>query len=117
MSTQKRMGVARAPMIRLRWRKNRTSSRLQRAMAGIRTGLEILATSFCKRFIVHQRGKKLMAAGDALEILWKGESLLAVAKPAGLATIPGRGETDCVVERLSAQLGMPLRLVHRLDKE
>jgi 23S rRNA-/tRNA-specific pseudouridylate synthase len=28
-------------------------------------------------------------------------------KPAGLATIPGRGETDSVLERLAAQLGIP----------
>ena len=45
-------------------------------------------------------------------------------KPAGLATIPGRGETDSVLERLASQLGLPdtgqtdprLRVVHRLDK-
>jgi len=58
-----------------------------------------------------------MARDNQLEILWQGRSLLAVAKPAGLATIPGRGEIDSVVERLSAQLGTKLRLVHRLDKE
>ena len=46
-------------------------------------------------------------------------------KPAGLATIPGRGETDSVLERLGRQLNLPssgttdprVRVVHRLDKE
>lgn len=49
---------------------------------------------------------------------------MAVAKPAGLASIPGRGEDDSVLERLGRQLGLPssgtsdprLRVVHRLDK-
>src|SRR5215218_675214 len=46
-------------------------------------------------------------------------------KPAGLATIPGRGEDDSVLERLGRQLGLPsggsadprVRVVHRLDKD
>ena len=44
---------------------------------------------------------------------------------AGLAVIPGRGESDTVLERLAAQLALPctgtvdprVRVVHRLDKE
>src|SRR6185437_583692 len=60
-----------------------------------------------------------------LEILWTSDDAVAVSKPAGLATIPGRGETDSVLERLAGQLGLPdrgtadprLRVVHRLDKE
>jgi 23S rRNA pseudouridine1911/1915/1917 synthase len=59
-----------------------------------------------------------------LEILFNDDRLVAVAKPAGLATIPGRGETDSVLEQLSLQLNLPcagtadprLRIVHRLDK-
>jgi 23S rRNA pseudouridine955/2504/2580 synthase/23S rRNA pseudouridine1911/1915/1917 synthase len=51
--------------------------------------------------------------------------LVAVEKPAGLATIPGRGETDSLLERLAAQLDLPhkgetdprIRVVHRLDKD
>jgi 23S rRNA pseudouridine1911/1915/1917 synthase len=62
---------------------------------------------------------------DDLPVLWSDDNLVAVAKPAGLATIPGRGETDSVLERLAAQLGLPhagaadprLRVVHRLDKD
>lgn len=60
-----------------------------------------------------------------LEILLDDPHLIAVAKPAGLATIPGRGETDSVLEQLSRQIGLPwagtddprLRVVHRLDKD
>lgn len=60
-----------------------------------------------------------------LNILWSDENLVAVEKPAGLATIPGRGETDSVLQQLAAQLDLPwtgsadprLRIVHRLDKD
>jgi 23S rRNA pseudouridine955/2504/2580 synthase/23S rRNA pseudouridine1911/1915/1917 synthase len=62
---------------------------------------------------------------EALKILWQSPGLIAVEKPAGLATIPGRGEDDSVLERLARQLGMPstgqddprVRVVHRLDKD
>jgi 23S rRNA pseudouridine955/2504/2580 synthase/23S rRNA pseudouridine1911/1915/1917 synthase len=60
-----------------------------------------------------------------IDILQETPDWVAVAKPAGLATIPGRGEDDSVLEALAAQLGLPssgtadprLRVVHRLDKE
>jgi 23S rRNA pseudouridine955/2504/2580 synthase/23S rRNA pseudouridine1911/1915/1917 synthase len=60
-----------------------------------------------------------------LEILLDTPDLVAVHKPAGLATIPGRGETTSVLEQLAAQLGLPssgtadprVRVVHRLDKD
>src|SRR5438477_9942362 len=66
-----------------------------------------------------------MAARDKLTPLLRGAGYLAVNKPAGLAVIPGPGETDSVLERLAAQLGLPasgtadsrLRVVHRLDKD
>ena len=62
---------------------------------------------------------------ESLEILYHDANLVAVFKPAGLATIPGRGETDSVLERLGRQLDLPssgdadprVRVVHRLDKE
>src|SRR5215211_4918849 len=62
---------------------------------------------------------------DPLTILWSDANLVAVNKPAGLATIPGRGESDSVLERLAAQVGLPhtgsndprVRVVHRLDKD
>jgi 23S rRNA pseudouridine955/2504/2580 synthase/23S rRNA pseudouridine1911/1915/1917 synthase len=60
-----------------------------------------------------------------LNILLHSGDFVAVEKPAGLATIPGRAETDSVLERLGRQIGMPsrghgdprVRVVHRLDKE
>ena len=60
-----------------------------------------------------------------LDILSQTPDWVAVLKPAGLATIPGRGETDSVLERLGRQLNLPstgtadprLRVVHRLDKD
>jgi 23S rRNA pseudouridine955/2504/2580 synthase/23S rRNA pseudouridine1911/1915/1917 synthase len=61
----------------------------------------------------------------SLDILAQTPDWVAVMKPAGLATIPGRGETDSVLERLGRQLGLPssgaadprVRVVHRLDKD
>jgi 23S rRNA pseudouridine955/2504/2580 synthase/23S rRNA pseudouridine1911/1915/1917 synthase len=60
-----------------------------------------------------------------LDILLDTPDLAAILKPAGLATIPGRGETTSALEQLAAQLGLPcsgtadtrLRVVHRLDKD
>ncbi len=48
-----------------------------------------------------------------------------MVKPAGLTSIPGRGENDSVLEMLGRQLGLPssgendprIRVVHRLDKD
>ncbi|HLL88394.1 MAG TPA: RluA family pseudouridine synthase, partial [Tepidisphaeraceae bacterium] len=62
---------------------------------------------------------------DPLHLLHDDADVVAVLKPAGLATIPGRGEMDSVLERLGRQIGLPssgtsdprLRVVHRLDKE
>src|SRR5262249_51805556 len=72
-----------------------------------------------------ERLDRIQRVKDALEIIFSNDDLIAVAKPAGLATIPGRGESDSGIERLSRQIGLPctgsddprLRIVHRLDKE
>jgi len=69
-------------------------------------------------------GRQLPKA-DELEILAQTDDWVAVLKPAGLATVPGRGESDSVLERLGRQLGIPsagttdprVRVVHRLDKD
>jgi 23S rRNA pseudouridine1911/1915/1917 synthase len=61
----------------------------------------------------------------SLTILFEDDALVAVNKPAGLATIPGRGEDDSVLESLAKQLNLPcegsadprVRVVLRLDKE
>lgn len=58
-------------------------------------------------------------------MLYDDARLVAVAKPAGLATIPGRAEPTCAQYVVAAQLKLPvsgqtdprLRVVHRLDKD
>jgi 23S rRNA pseudouridine955/2504/2580 synthase/23S rRNA pseudouridine1911/1915/1917 synthase len=66
-----------------------------------------------------------MAKEKALEILFEDDDFVAVNKPAGLATIPGRAETTSVLEAIGQQVGLPssgtvdprIRVVHRLDKD
>jgi 23S rRNA pseudouridine955/2504/2580 synthase/23S rRNA pseudouridine1911/1915/1917 synthase len=60
-----------------------------------------------------------------LDILFESADYVAVSKPAGLASIPGRAETDSVLQQIARQLNLPwtgtadprIRVVHRLDKE
>ena len=51
-----------------------------------------------------------------LEIIYQDEHLLAVNKPSGMLSVPGRGEhkQDCVVARLLQHVP-EIRVVHRLD--
>jgi 23S rRNA pseudouridine955/2504/2580 synthase/23S rRNA pseudouridine1911/1915/1917 synthase len=64
-------------------------------------------------------------ANDKLDILFEDADFVAVNKPARLATIPGRAETDSVLEMIGRQISLPssgsvdqrIRVVHRLDKE
>ncbi len=66
-----------------------------------------------------------MPLPQKLQIIWSDTDFVAIAKPAGLATIPGRGETEDALHTLAQQLALPasgtadprLRVVHRLDKE
>jgi 23S rRNA pseudouridine1911/1915/1917 synthase len=66
-----------------------------------------------------------VAARSDLVVLWESDDYVAINKPAGLASIPGRGEADSVLERLAEQLTLPhsgtqdprVRVVHRLDKD
>jgi len=51
--------------------------------------------------------------GD-IEIIHHGEDYLIVNKPAGLLSVPGKNEPDCVEARLKAQFSNALT-VHRLD--
>jgi 23S rRNA pseudouridine955/2504/2580 synthase/23S rRNA pseudouridine1911/1915/1917 synthase len=61
----------------------------------------------------------------ALDILLNTDDLVAINKPAGLATIPGRAESTSALQELAGQLGLPssgtgdprVRVVHRLDKD
>jgi len=62
---------------------------------------------------------------EVIQVLFEDQRLVAVAKPPGLASIRGRGETDDLLHRLARQLNLPaagsgdprLRIVHRLDKD
>ncbi len=51
-----------------------------------------------------------------LEIIYQDEHLIAVNKPFGMLSVPGRGEDkqDCVVARLLQDIP-EIRVVHRLD--
>lgn len=60
-----------------------------------------------------------------IDIVYEDDSVVVVTKPAGLASIPGRGESSCLLEDLGHYLKLPtsgdadprLRVVHRLDKD
>jgi 23S rRNA pseudouridine955/2504/2580 synthase/23S rRNA pseudouridine1911/1915/1917 synthase len=64
-------------------------------------------------------------AKTAIEVLFEDDHVIAVAKPAGLAAIPGRAEPTCLLQVVARQVGLPsagtadprLRVVHRLDKD
>ena len=54
-----------------------------------------------------------------IAVLHAEESFAVVDKPAGLmahASVMARGEDDFLVDRLRAQFGRPVHLVHRLDR-
>ena len=55
---------------------------------------------------------------DPLEILHQDHQIIAVNKPAGLLSVPGRGEhlADCLLSRIQAVFPEVL-LVHRLDRD
>jgi tRNA pseudouridine32 synthase/23S rRNA pseudouridine746 synthase/23S rRNA pseudouridine955/2504/2580 synthase len=54
-----------------------------------------------------------------IPILWSGEGLLAVDKPAGVPVVPGRSESagPALRAQLEEQLGRPVWVVHRLDRD
>ena len=57
--------------------------------------------------------------GQKLDVLYSDEFLAVVDKPAGLMvhdSALARGETDFAADRLRAQFGRPVFLVHRLDR-
>ncbi len=62
---------------------------------------------------------------QAITILLEDADLVAIDKPAGIAAIPGRDESQSIIELLSQQLNLPftgtadprLRVVHRIDKD
>lgn len=58
-------------------------------------------------------------SNEALTLLADNARWLIVDKPAGIASIPARGEdpADSLRHRLQEQLGVPLWVVHRIDRE
>ncbi len=64
------------------------------------------------------RRAAVKAAPSELEILYEDEALLAVNKPAGLLSVATDTEKEKTAFRLlKEQLGRPVYVVHRLDKE
>jgi tRNA pseudouridine32 synthase/23S rRNA pseudouridine746 synthase len=58
------------------------------------------------------------APAHALTVLYEDAEYVAVDKPAGLLSVPGRTEQDSVQTRLQSATGNPaLRAVHRLDQD
>ncbi|MDQ2090716.1 RluA family pseudouridine synthase [Marimonas arenosa] len=55
---------------------------------------------------------------DPLDVLYEDHELIAVNKPAGLLSVPGKGEhlSDCLLTRVQAAFPTAL-LVHRLDRD
>lgn len=68
-----------------------------------------------------ERNLPTQSNSDSLPIIYEDESLIAVNKPPGLLSIPGRSSTryDSVLTRLKLSLldGETLISVHRLDRE
>lgn len=52
-----------------------------------------------------------------LDIIYEDESIIAVNKPAGLATVNERNAREGLAQSLSSQSGQKIFTVHRLDKE
>jgi RluA family pseudouridine synthase len=53
-----------------------------------------------------------------IPILWSGPGLLAVDKPPGMAVVPGRDAARTSLRAvLEAQLGRPVWIIHRLDRD
>ena len=60
-----------------------------------------------------------VAQVEAIAVLYADAQLAVVNKPAGLmahASAMARGEDDFLVDRLRAQFGRPVHLIHRLDR-
>ncbi len=58
-------------------------------------------------------------AAKPLQILYEDNIIIAINKPCGLLSVPGRSGEDDAQTLLSQQLGSvwPLRMVHRLDRD
>jgi 23S rRNA pseudouridine955/2504/2580 synthase/23S rRNA pseudouridine1911/1915/1917 synthase len=64
--------------------------------------------------------KQLRVPGsrNALDVAYRSDAVIAILKPAGLATIPGRGVDVSLIELMEEALpDDDVRVVHRLDQE
>ena len=52
-----------------------------------------------------------------MNVLFRGDGVLAVDKPPGVPVIPGRGEGVCMREQLEQELKAKVWVVHRLDRD
>ena len=97
---------------------------LRRVAVGPKVHLSSLVFSRCP-FVLSSLPQYPLSFAQPVDLLLNTEQYAAVNKPAGLASIPGRGEDDCVLAQLADQLNLPwtgtadprLRVVHRLDKD
>lgn len=71
--------------------------------------------------VLEEGGRSPLAAPappPALSIVFEDEDLIAVDKPAGITAQPTEGRVgESLVDLVSARLGRPAGLVHRLDRE
>lgn len=71
--------------------------------------------------VLEEGGRAVTAAAapaPALAVLYEDDDVIAVDKPAGVTAQPTAGRVgDSLVDLVSARLGHPAGLVHRLDKE
>lgn len=71
-----------------------------------------------KRFRPRCMSDSYTPPNDPLEVLYEDHELIAVVKPAGLLSVPGKGAhlADCLMARVEAAFPTAL-LVHRLDRD
>ena len=72
-------------------------------------------------FIEEEHGRSTAEAGvavAALDVLFESHELIAVNKPPGITTQPTPGRVgESLSDQVSARLGRPAGIVHRLDRE
>ena len=74
------------------------------------------AVKVLSHFFDEHHGDSLAVTDDALQIIHADQSLLVLNKPAGLLSVPGRGDDkqDCLSSRVQSYFPEAL-VVHRLD--
>jgi 23S rRNA pseudouridine1911/1915/1917 synthase len=108
MSAEEARGLVEAGAVYLAGR------RLRDAESRLRAG-QVVAV------VLEEGGRSPLAAPaspPSLRVLFEDEELIAVDKPAGITAQPTEGRVgESLVDLVSARLGRPAGLVHRLDRE